>query len=169
MKALTWLLSCWLINIRARISLIVIQQKEKEIKDMELSWEEAGKASEEPLPLKYTCWPPVSSTCDLHWPSELSYMCVVSLLTVWITAILLTLFVLVEWELSCKDEILFTFVIEWLWRERKHGANRYICHGHADKTTALQKVGRQEVQVLWWTVSSYSNVKMFCFSLFLYY
>ena len=77
-------------------------------------------------------------TCDLHWPLHVHTCVSVSLLTVWITAILLTLFVLVEWELSCKDEILFTFVIEWLWRERKHGANRYICHVHADKTTACR-------------------------------
>lgn len=62
-----------------------------------------------------------------------------SLLTLWITAILLTLFVLVEWELSCKDEILFTFVIKRLWREKEHGANGYICHGHADKITFCTK------------------------------
>lgn len=37
-----------------------------------------------------------------------------SLLTLRITAILLTLFVLVEWELSRKGEILFTFVIKRL-------------------------------------------------------
>lgn len=82
-------------------------------------------------------WIPLSALRYLLW---LWGTCVsASLLTVWITAILFTLFVLVEWEFSCKDEILFTFVIEWLWRERKHGANRYICHGHADKTTACRK------------------------------
>ena len=59
------------------------------------------------------------------WWEEALHVCQsVSLLTVRITAILLTLCVLVEWELSCKDEILFTFVIEWLWEERKHGAHR---------------------------------------------
>lgn len=62
-----------------------------------------------------------------------------SLLTLCITAILLTLSVLVEWELSCKDEILFTFVIKRLWREKEHGANGHICHGHADKITFCTK------------------------------
>lgn len=75
----------------------------------------------------------------------------VGLLTVWITAILLPLFVLVERELSCKDEILFTFVIEWLWRERKHGGKQeqYICHVHAGKTSkTLPTVGHQEAFIL---------------------
>lgn len=60
------------------------------------------------------------------WPTLTAWNVSVSLLTVWITAILLTIFVLVEWELSCKDESLFTFVSEWLRREREHGANRCV-------------------------------------------
>lgn len=86
---------------------------------------------------KHTCGFPSGLTCDLHWLHESTYVSV-SLLTVWITAILLTIFVLVEWELSCKDEILFTFVSEWLRRERKHGANRCII--------VMQTVECQEVK-----------------------
>lgn len=44
-----------------------------------------------------------------------------TVLTFGITAILLTQLVLVEWELSCKDEVVFTLVIEWLWRKESMG------------------------------------------------
>ena len=44
-----------------------------------------------------------------------------TVLTFGITAIPLTQLVLVEWELSCKDEVLFTLVIEWLWRKESMG------------------------------------------------
>jgi len=44
------------------------------------------------------------------------------LLTFWITCFLLTLLLaLVEWEFSWKDEVLFTLVIEWLWRRKGMG------------------------------------------------
>lgn len=95
-------------------------------------------------------WRRETSVEDLQlWPTLTLrvHTCVsVSLLTVRITAILLTLFVLVERELSRKDEILFTFVIEWLWRERKHGGqtgynpSRSCRQKHA-KTNACRKWG----------------------------